>query len=112
MLMERVNEKHVEEALVLALEEYNAQRNKTKALPEIDFKDRLRELLSNLFRRKYGVVAKEEGKVVGYLAFEGPWDGFFGNCKGAFRRLAEVLFPAAIEESFHHNYCRRQLNYW
>ncbi len=95
MLIERVNEKHVEEVLVLALEEYNAQRNKTKALPEFDFKDQLRELLSNLFRKKYGVIAREEGKIVGYLAFEGPWDGFFGNCKGAFSPLGGSAFSGS-----------------
>lgn len=40
-----------------------------------------------MFRNKYGAVALEKGKLIGYIGFLGPWDGHFGNVKGTFSPL-------------------------
>ena len=87
MEFKKVEKKDVEEALALASYEYQRERNKVKELPDIDFMNQLRENLTDLFQTKYGLIARSEGKVVGYLAFKGPFGGFFGNCKGAFSPL-------------------------
>lgn len=92
MEFKKVEEKYVEEALVLALDEYQAECSKVKQLPEIDFTNQLRTNLRNLFQKKYGLVAIEEGRVVGYLVFVGPLEGFFGKCKGAFSPLGGSAF--------------------
>lgn len=92
MEFKNVDKKFVEEALVLALGEYKAECSKVMQLPVIDFTNQLRKNLTVLFQKKYGLVAMEDGKVIGYLVFEGPWDGFFGNCKGAFSPLGGSAF--------------------
>lgn len=90
--MERVDEKYVEQALNLALGEYHNEKQIVKDLPDIDFQDKIRGLLTYLFQQKYGVVALENDNVVGYMAFFSPIDGFFGNCKGAFSPLGGSAF--------------------
>ncbi|BCN32690.1 GNAT family N-acetyltransferase [Anaeromicropila herbilytica] len=92
MELKKTEIKYVEEALELALEEYKLEGNIVNQLPDIDFTNQLREFLVDLFEKKYGLVAIEDGKVIGYLVFEGPWDGFFGNCKGAFSPLGASAF--------------------
>jgi len=67
--------------------------------------------MNDMFKSKYGVVAVEKGKLLGYLAFWGGWDGQFGNVKGSFSPLfanaitgvnrgktASLLFQHASEE--------------
>lgn len=92
MEFRKVEERYVEEAIVLALEEYKAECKKVVQLPDIDVTNQLRENLTELFQSKYGLVACEDDKVIGYLVFKGPWDGFFGNCKGAFSPLEGSAF--------------------
>ena len=41
---------------------------------------------------KYGKVAIEGTRIIGYLTFLGPWDGFIGRCKGAFGPLGASAF--------------------
>jgi len=93
MVFERLDEKYVDQALVLALAEYRTEYNKIKDMPNIDFKDEIGDLLTDLFQKKYGVVAKEGEKIIGYMAFNSPVDGFFGNCKGVFSPLGGSAFP-------------------
>lgn len=95
MEFKKIGNEYVEEALVLALNEYKVECSKVNQLPIIDFTNQLRKKLTDLFQEKYGLVAIEEGKVIGYLVFEGPWDGFFGNCKGAFSPLGGSAFSGS-----------------
>ena len=45
-------------------------------------------LIEWLFSENLGVIAHDENeKLTGYMLFAGPWDGFFGNCDGAFSPL-------------------------
>ena len=45
-------------------------------------------LIEWIFGANLGVIARDEnGKLFGYMLFAGPWDGFFGNCDGAFSPL-------------------------
>lgn len=50
------------------------------------------QLLSYLFEQRYAKVALEDGKLVGYLTFDGPFDGYYGNVKGAFSPLGGSAF--------------------
>ncbi len=92
MVFERVDEKYVDQAVELALVEYKAECSQVMDLPNLDFENEIRDLVINLFREKHGVVAKEGERVVGYMAFYCPIDGFFGSCKGAFCPLGGSAF--------------------
>ncbi|WP_349674298.1 GNAT family N-acetyltransferase [Lacrimispora sp.] len=92
MKIVKAEEMHVEEALKLAIGEYENQCRQIKQLPEIDVTDQLRELITGLFRKKHGFVAMCEGEMAGYLAFTGPIEGFFGTCRGAYSPLGGNAF--------------------
>lgn len=92
MKIVKAEEIHVEEALKLAIGEYENQCRQIKQLPEIDVTDQLRELISGLFRKNYGVVAMCDGEMAGYLAFIHPIEGFFGTCRGAYSPLGGNAF--------------------
>mgnify|MGYP000164355539 CR=1 FL=1 len=87
MLFEKLNEKYVEDAVKIAQAEYNMEQKYIEALYEKDYKDILTETLKDMFRSKYGAVAVERGKLLGYLGFWGGLDGQFGNVKGSFSPL-------------------------
>ncbi len=93
---ENFEEKHVEKALKLALCELEKQRNKTPALP-CDVEDRLKGMLHWVSGMKYGKVAIFNDEMVGYIAFAGPWDGFFGDVAGVFSPLGANAFSYEIE---------------
>lgn len=92
MKIVRAEEVHVEEALKLAIGEYKNECSQIKQLPEIDVTNQLRELITGLFRKNYGVAAMIEGEMAGYLAFTGPIEGFFGTCRGAYSPLGGSAF--------------------
>ena len=98
MVFERVDEIYVEQAVELAFMEYQEECNKVTALPDSNFKTELSALLTDLFGGKHGVVAKEGGNLVGYMAFYSPIDGFFGNCKGAWSPLGGCAFSSHNRE--------------
>ena len=71
-------------------------------------------MLHWLSSQPFGKAALCDGKLVGYLVFAGPWEGFFGDVKGVFSplggsafsyeyknrgRLASMLF-ASVSEDF------------
>lgn len=93
MIFERINEKYLEEAVKLAQTQYNMEQEQVEALQQKDYSDILYNLLSSIFSNKYGAVALEHGKLIGYLGFWGGIDGFFGNVKGAF----SPLFANAVQ---------------
>lgn len=73
--------KHIEEARDIALENYNEERQFVKELPETaDIPD-----LSPFSENGLGVAAFENGKMVGFLCCYNPWDNAFGSAaKGTF----------------------------
>lgn len=92
MIFEKLNEKYLEDALKLAQAEYNSEQKQIEALYEKDYKDILINSLNDMFKSKYGAVAVERGKLLGYLSFWGGWDGHFGNVKGSFSPLFANAF--------------------
>lgn len=113
IIFEKFTEKHIEEAVKLALAELEAERTHCPDLPCEDFSESLTGILHWLSSQPFGKAALCDGKIVGYLAFGGPWDGFFGDVKGVFSplggsafsyeyknrgRLASMLFASVSEE--------------
>lgn len=111
MIFEKLNEKYLEDAVKLAQAQYNMEQKHIEALYEKDYKGVLTNLLSEIFKRNYGLVAIERGKVLGYLSFLGSMNGYFGNVKGSFSplfanayrgenrgKLASLLFQYASDE--------------
>lgn len=109
---ENFEENHVEKAYKLALCELEKQKSKTPELPD-DTENKLKEMLYRVSSMKYGKVAIFNDEIVGYIAFLGPWDGFFGDVAGVFSplgasafsydfenrdRLASMLFASVAEE--------------
>lgn len=114
IIFEKFTEKHIEEAVKLALAELEAERTHCPDLPCGDLGERLTGMLHWLSSQPFGKAALCDGKLVGYLVFAGPWDGFFGDVKGVFSplggsafsyeyqnrgRLASMLF-ASVSEDF------------
>lgn len=98
MIFKDVEKKYVKAALDIALEEYRAECLRCSQLIEADFEEELSILLTQLFENSLGKVAIEEGKVVGYMAFEGPWEGFHGKAKGVFSPLGGSGFSGSKRE--------------
>ena len=92
MVFEKLNEKYVEDAIKLAQDDYNREQKLVEALYEKDYREILTSSLSDMFKSKYGAVAVENGKLLGYLGFWGGWDGHFGNVKGSFSPLFANAF--------------------
>ena len=110
---ERFKEDHIKEAVKLALEELKAEKVYCPNLPEGNFSESLTGMLYWLCSQPYGKAAINNGRLIGYLLFAGPWDGFFGNVKGVFSplggsafsydyknrgRLASMLFASVAED--------------
>lgn len=111
MIFEKLNEKYLEDAIKLAQEQYNMEQEYIEALYERGYKDVLTDSISEIFKCKYGGVAVDRGKVLGYLSFWGGLSGHFGNVKGSFSPLfanavsglnrsktSSMLFQYASEE--------------
>ena len=73
IMCEPFRREHIEAAMQIALDNYKEEREYVPELPEdVDIWD-----LSFFLEKGYGVVAIDEGKVVGYLCFFNPWSGAF-----------------------------------
>ncbi len=94
---EKFTEKHIDEAVGLALAELTAERVHCPELPQQEFEGRLREILWWLSTQFFGKAAVCESKLMGYLLFAGPWDGFFGDVKGVFSPLCGSAFSYEYE---------------
>lgn len=92
--MEYVNleEALVEEALILALAEYEQEGCSCPALRECDPKRELECLIRTLFRAGNGKAALENGKMMGYLAFGEPVEELHGRARGMFSPLGGSAF--------------------
>lgn len=92
IIYQDMEQKHIKEALMLALDELQTESSVCGQLPMIDYINRLENIIHDLCNCKYKKVAVEDGKVIGYIAFMGPWDGIFGNVKGVFSPLGGSAF--------------------
>jgi GNAT superfamily N-acetyltransferase len=84
--------KDIDEAVELAILEYKNECANNKELLKKNYREKLKKLLFDMFNSKYGLVAIEEGKLIGYLMFWGPFEGHFGNVKGSFSPLHGSAF--------------------
>lgn len=113
VIFETFGEQHIEDAVSLARCELEEERKYCVDLPEADFVENLKGMLRWLSSQEFGKAAVADGKLVGYLLFAGPWDGFFGDVKGVFSplggsafsyewenraRLASMLFEQVAED--------------
>lgn len=111
MIFEKLNEKYLEDAVKLAQAQYNMEQKHIEALYKKDYRDVLTDSLRNIFKREYGLVAVERGKVLGYLSFWGGINDHFGNVKGSFSpmfanayggenrgKIASLLFQCSSAE--------------
>lgn len=92
MEFRKVNSNYVGEAVALGILEYERECTKCGQLIKNDYKEKLQGLIENLFQSQYGIMALKQGELIGYLCFFGPWDGFFGDVKGAFSPLGGSAF--------------------
>ena len=90
--IKELNESYLEDAVTLALNEYKQEEEKCKSLIQDNFEDRIRSMVKGLFKNKRGKAAFLDNKLIGYIAFWGPWDGVFGNVKGVFSPLGGSAF--------------------
>lgn len=111
MEFKRVSESYIDEAVKLAMIEYGEECNRCPQLIQDDFTNRIRGLITELFKSQYGMAAFQQGKLIGYLAFWNPCEQFFGVNKGVFSplggnafagndrgKLASLLFQKIAEE--------------
>lgn len=87
-----LEEQYIKEACKLAQEEYRVACRKNDELIPYDFEIELQEMITELFQNGQGKVALQQGSVIGYIAFWGPWEGCFGNVKGVFSPLGGSAF--------------------
>ncbi len=94
---EKFTEKYIEEAVKLAIAEWQKERIHCPDLPCYDVEERLGQILWWLGNQPFGKAAFCGGKLVGYLLFAGPWEGFHGNGKGVFSPLGGSAFSYGYE---------------
>ncbi len=92
MKFEHTSLKYVKEAVYLAQIEYSAECKKCEGLEEKDYYNEFINRISQLFEGKYGLVAIEDNRLVGYLSFWGGFEGQFGNVRGSFSPLFGSAF--------------------
>lgn len=95
---EKFGEKHISEAVKLALAELEAERLRCPDIPCVDLNQKTAELLNQLSGQTFGKAALCGGKLVGYIVFAGPWEGFFGDVKGVFSPLGGSAFSYEYEK--------------
>lgn len=84
--------KDINEAVELALVEYKNECDNNKELLKKNYRETLKEIITDIFKSRYGLVAIEDGKFAGYMMFWGPFEGHFGNVKGCFSPLHGSAF--------------------
>ncbi len=83
-----------EEAVSLCEQEYIAQQQRNKSMPQWnqEMGKSLRGIIEYAQNAAYGKAILYEGKLTGFLAFFGPWDGFHGVARGVFSPLGASAF--------------------
>lgn len=82
----------IDEAVELAILEYKNECDNNKELLKKNYREILNEIITDIFKSRYGLVAIEDGKIAGYMMFWGPFEGHFGNVKGSFSPLHGSAF--------------------
>lgn len=78
------DENYIEEAALLAMEQYQEECRMVKVLPQEDYTKRINNLLSQMVAKALGFVVIEGKQLVGYMTGYGPIDNLFGTSKGIF----------------------------
>lgn len=92
MEFRKTEPKYIDEAVELAIREYKNECATNNQLLVKNYKEKLKTLISDIFNSKYGLVAIEDEKLVGYMIFWGGFEGHFGNVKGSFSPLFGSAF--------------------
>lgn len=96
---ENLDEKYIDDAVELVTLAYIEEK---KAIPYLPPKDELngelKELIGNLFKYGKGIVATNNGKLLGYLAGY-KIDEFFGACKGIYC----PLYGSGVNKDYRNN---------
>lgn len=92
MEFKKAEPQYIDEAVELAIKEYKNECDNNNQLLVRNYMDKFKDLISDIFNSKYGLVAIEDGKLVGYLIFWGGFEGHFGNVKGSFSPLFGSAF--------------------
>ena len=92
IIFDDFKKEYICEATRLAVCEFESERNNNPDIPIKNYEKHISRLLHQLSSSPYGKVALCDGKLVGYIIFAGPWDGFFGNVKGVFSPLGGSAF--------------------
>lgn len=79
-----MEEKHVEEAVQLSTLAYKDECQAMDSLPTIDFSETIKQNLISMIDNNLGIIAIENGKIIGFLAGYGPINEFFGKSNGIF----------------------------
>ncbi|MCX7710171.1 MAG: GNAT family N-acetyltransferase [Clostridia bacterium] len=111
LILESINDNHIESAARLALSEYFEECCAVPILPEADYLELFCKMITELADPDLGTVAIESGKVVGFLTCYQPWENHFGTTLGTFspvhahgtvkqnrRRIYSQLYQAAAEK--------------
>ena len=85
---------NLEEAVQLCKQEYAEEFKKTNMMPMMDgdLEEYLTGFVGIAKKAPYGKVMVEDGKMIGFMASFGPFDGFHGMTKGAFSPLGASAF--------------------
>ena len=109
----KLEDMNLAEAMEVFCDEYEQERSLVKALPKMDeeLTSLFRELLENTQKNGMGYGLIIDDRLVGYIGFFGPFDGFFGLCKGVFSpfgcntfggedkgKVASLLIAKCMEE--------------
>lgn len=110
MRFEPLRNDHIEGAVRLAHAAYQRECRHVPALVTDGAADLLRSSIVALVDQGHGVAAMDGDRLVGYLGFHGPYEGFFGTGTGCFsplngiavegddqKRLVSLLFQHAAE---------------
>ena len=84
----------MKEAVALCKQEYMEEMQKIKSMPlmDEDMEEMLRNMVYQAKQAPYGKALCQNNKLLGFLAFFGPMDGFFGIHKGVFSPLGTSAF--------------------
>lgn len=87
-----LDEKYADEAYLLAKAEYTFAK---ESIPAIDCEDAyalLENTVRSAFEHGIGKLAIKDGKLVGYVVYYAPINGFFGDVNGGFSVLGASAF--------------------
>lgn len=90
-----------EDALKIMIVELENEIKNSKNIISRNIKQEERQfsiILDNVINNTIGKAMLLNDKLVGFLAFFGPKDDFFGNCKGAFSPLGYSAFSSSNRE--------------